>query len=111
MGSLNPRLLLERLAVAYAQKARNQGVELQLGAVQELPVIQADEERMVEVLGNLISNALRHTPDGGKIVLAAEGRQDGVELRVEDSGRGFLRKRSHSCSIDFTGLTPPVPAG
>ena len=89
MDTINPRLLLERLAVAYAQKAKNQGVELQLETMAELPAIHADEERMAEVLGNLISNALRHTPAGGKIILAAEGRQDGVELRVEDSGDGI----------------------
>lgn len=89
LAPVNTRHLLERLAVAYAQKAENQAVELQVQAPPQLPLIHADEERLVEVLGNLVSNALRHTPAGGKIVLAAEPHHAGVELRVEDSGEGI----------------------
>ena len=86
---VNPRALMERLAAAYSQKAENQGVELRLQVGPDLPLFCADEERMVEVLGNLISNALRHTPSGGRITLAVESQPEGLELRVEDTGEGI----------------------
>jgi len=45
--------------------------------------------KIERVLGNLIGNALRHTPPGGQVTLAAEETAEGVVFRVEDSGPGF----------------------
>ena len=44
---------------------------------------------MMQVLRNLVENALRHTPDGGKIELGANERGEEVELRVTDTGDGI----------------------
>jgi two-component system, OmpR family, sensor histidine kinase BaeS len=44
---------------------------------------------MMQVLDNLISNALRHTPSGGTILLSAVPRQDRVRLTVRDNGSGI----------------------
>ena len=40
-------------------------------------------------MGNLVSNALRHTPDGGQIILSAQHRVDAVLLMVQDNGAGI----------------------
>ncbi|MEZ4592261.1 MAG: sensor histidine kinase [Chloroflexota bacterium] len=54
---------------------------------EKLPQIKVDLDRLVQVLGNLISNALRRTPAGGHIRLAAEdGPHQRLVLRVQDSG-------------------------
>jgi two-component system, OmpR family, sensor histidine kinase BaeS len=45
--------------------------------------------RMRQALGNLVSNALRHTPPGGTVTLAARDEGDQVVLRVADTGRGI----------------------
>ncbi len=52
-------------------------------------VIEADLGRLNQVLSNLLANALRHTPAGGAITLAAEPLGDGVRLRVGDTGEGI----------------------
>ena len=44
---------------------------------------------MTQVLTNILDNAVRHTPEGGRIVLSARQTQDHVELAVQDSGPGL----------------------
>ena len=48
-----------------------------------------DPDRMAQVLGNLVSNALRHTPQGGRVELCASAGSGHVDLRVEDNGAGI----------------------
>jgi two-component system sensor histidine kinase BaeS len=82
--------LLQRVATSFQLPAEQKGVELQIQAKADLPVVNLDEERMAQVLGNLVSNGLRYTPKNGRIILAA--RQDGAEMifSVQDSGSGIL---------------------
>lgn len=85
---VQPAALLERIRSAFQPIAARQGVELALDVPPALPNILADEGRMLQVLKNLVDNALRYTPQGGRITLgAACGAQ--VELRVQDSGSGI----------------------
>ena len=49
----------------------------------------ADPDRIVQVIGNLVANALRHTPDGGRIVLSSDRVGERVRLSVTDSGPGI----------------------
>ncbi|MEJ2562784.1 MAG: sensor histidine kinase [Anaerolineales bacterium] len=53
------------------------------------PQVTVDAERMAQVLDNLLNNALRYTPEGGTITLYAGASEDGVEMRVTDSGPGI----------------------
>jgi signal transduction histidine kinase len=87
--AVDPRALLEHSALAYAAQASQQGVNLRVAAGPELPAVAVDADRMAQVLGNLIGNALRYTPAGGEIVLAAEATADAVLLTVHDTGRGI----------------------
>lgn len=81
--------LLERLAASYSHAAGQKGVQLQVAAPAGLPLISADPERMAQVLANLVSNALRHTPAGGQIQLRAAPAGERVELAVQDTGPGI----------------------
>jgi two-component system, OmpR family, sensor histidine kinase BaeS len=54
----------------------------------EVP-IEVDPRRMEQILNNLFSNALRHTPSGGKIAMRVEQRAGHVSIRVADSGPGI----------------------
>ena len=83
------RSLLDRQAAAYQHLAAQRKVALQVEAGPDLPQIDVDRERMAQVLGNLVGNALRHTPAGGRVVLSAEGQADVVLLAVEDTGEGI----------------------
>jgi two-component system, OmpR family, sensor histidine kinase BaeS len=84
-----PRDLLEHTALIYAHQAEKQQVTLKLEIPEKLPQIKVDLDRLVQVLGNLISNALRHTPAGGHIRLAAQTNQQQLILQVQDTGAGI----------------------
>jgi signal transduction histidine kinase len=81
--------LLERLATAYQPHADEQNITLALEVAPGLPEILADPERMEQVLGNLLSNALRYTPQGGKIRLGAYQQDGSLVLSVQDNGSGI----------------------
>jgi two-component system OmpR family sensor kinase len=68
--------------------AEAKGLDVGLVSRQEV-VVQAREIDLTMLLRNLIENAIRYTPDGGRIDLSAEMRPDGAALRVEDSGPGI----------------------
>jgi two-component system OmpR family sensor kinase/two-component system sensor histidine kinase BaeS len=76
---------------SFSAAAAEAGVELQAavsGQGSELE-LYADPDRLDQVLSNLVANALRHTPAGGRITVGAEPIQGGVRLTVQDSGAGI----------------------
>jgi signal transduction histidine kinase len=86
---LAPRVLLDRLATAYAPQATACQIALAVSAAPEVPDVVVDPERMAQVLGNLVTNALRHTPAGGRIDLSAQAQGTRVALVVADTGEGM----------------------
>jgi signal transduction histidine kinase len=85
----SPQALVERAAASFRQQAEQKGVALEVQAADGLPKIPVDAERMMQVLGNLLTNALRYTPGGGSIrLLAVAGRHE-VSITVQDSGVGI----------------------
>ncbi len=96
-----PDNLLERVAAPFQHRAEQQGITLRTEAEAGLPEIKVDEDRMMQVFGNLINNAMRYTPEGGQIVLKASRASNGagktastgnghVLLEVEDNGEGIV---------------------
>jgi two-component system sensor histidine kinase BaeS len=51
--------------------------------------VDTDPQRLRQVVANLVSNALRHTPEGGRVVVAAAPQLDQVQISVADSGLGI----------------------
>ena len=90
---VRPRELLERTAAAHLPRAQQLDIGLQVTAEVNLPVVNVDPERMAQVLGNLVSNALRHTPAGGQISLAAAQRGNNALLTIQDNGIGIAPDR------------------
>jgi signal transduction histidine kinase len=85
-----PMLLLQRVADAHQIQAGRKHIHLELHANADLPEITVDIERMVQVLGNLMSNALRFTPESGTISLAASlASSNYVWLQISDTGSGI----------------------
>jgi two-component system, OmpR family, sensor histidine kinase BaeS len=89
LQNIAPEELLARAANAHRVQAEGKKVALQVQAEASLPEIQVDLERMAQVLGNLLRNALRYTPEGGKIHLSATLAGDLVCLAVSDNGAGI----------------------
>jgi two-component system, OmpR family, sensor histidine kinase BaeS len=65
------------------------GVTLEGRVADELPPVFLDPARIRGVLGNLLANALRHTPRGGRITVTAAPERNGVAIMVEDTGSGI----------------------
>jgi signal transduction histidine kinase len=86
---IDPQDLLERVAALFQNEAGQHGVNLSVAIEKDLPLIQVDEARMVQVLSNFVSNSLRYTPAGGEITLLAAPCGDTVEIAVRDNGSGI----------------------
>ena len=69
--------------------AEAQEVALTAEMPDELPPVQADPDRLAQVLRNLLINAVRHTPPGGSVTVAATPRADALEIMVADTGEGI----------------------
>ncbi|MFN8472733.1 MAG: ATP-binding protein [Anaerolineae bacterium] len=81
--------LVEAEAGLFAEAAQRQGVRVDVAIAPRLPQVRADAHRVRQVIHNLIANALRYTPEGGVITLAAEDAVPGfVRLSVRDTGTG-----------------------
>jgi signal transduction histidine kinase len=87
--TIAPGYLLDRAAASFQQQAEKQQIAINAVCESDLPDIFVDEDRMMRVLGNLLSNALRFTPPGGTIQLRAKAVEDGVQIDVEDNGSGI----------------------
>ncbi|MCU1735482.1 MULTISPECIES: ATP-binding protein [unclassified Pseudomonas] len=81
--------LLERARARYASAAAAKQIDLQLELGNPLPRIQADVAQLDRVLDNLLDNAIRHTPSGGRIRLQARRHGERVIISVEDNGEGI----------------------
>ncbi|MEU9174790.1 HAMP domain-containing sensor histidine kinase [Streptomyces sp. NPDC048420] len=80
--------LLQQVAAAHRVAAGAARVELRTDVGGEA-WLDADPVRMRQVLGNLVSNALRHTPPGGSVTVSARRDGDDVVLEVADTGTGI----------------------
>lgn len=91
LQTLDLSQLLVDLRDAFACQAGEAGVDLTVDAGRPLPLLPADPQRLGQVFGNLIGNALRHTPRGGRVTLGAAlaPAGDAVRLWVADTGQGI----------------------
>ena len=81
--------LVEAAAAAVRPAFQAKGVALHTTVATGTPVLDVDRDRLVQVLVNLLTNALRHTPADGTVTLAAGPSDEGVVLSVTDTGEGI----------------------
>ena len=81
--------LLETVVAGIAPAAAAKRVAFETQVAANLPPIEGDSKRLHQVLNNVLSNAVRFTPEGGSIVLRCETDENGLHIDIRDSGLGI----------------------
>ncbi|MEM7534313.1 MAG: ATP-binding protein [Chloroflexota bacterium] len=92
LSPIEPIALLEQVALAFMPAALDKEIALTIDAPDTRPWLYVDVARMTQVLHNLMSNALQHTPTGGQITLAARTTHEHIELTVSNSGPSIAKE-------------------
>ena len=107
--------VLDHAYGAFAEEARRREIDYRLAADADPPVIVSDGDRVLQVITNLLSNAFRWTPDGGRIELLLGSENGVVRVDVLDTGPGVaLEERTRifdafvSQDVNGTGLGLPI---
>jgi len=87
-----PSVLINKVISTFNIQAQTQGVELVADIAPDLPEVSADYNRVLQVFSNLVGNALRYTPEKGKITLSAVKLEDYVKFTVADTGPGIPKE-------------------
>ena len=84
--------LLQSCVEAIRPRAEAKGIALSIDVAPSLPTLDVDPSRIAQVVGNLLDNAVTHTPEGGKITVSARLAVDIVQVDVTDNGRGIAQE-------------------
>lgn len=89
LGDVSPCVLLAQTELTYRAQAQAQAITIRIDCPPGTPFVTVDADRMMQVLGNLVGNALRHTPAEGHVMLRAQATDGQVQLVVADTGSGI----------------------
>jgi signal transduction histidine kinase len=103
----------------FRAQAHEKGLTLDLAVTSSLPPIESDESRVRQVVANLISNAVKYTPQNGHIRVAActrasretPGSENWITIDVADDGPGIPRDKQRSLFTEFTRFDPTAAEG
>jgi signal transduction histidine kinase len=85
LDKLSANELLKSTQERFARRASQSGIALELRA-SPLPQINADGRRMEQALANIVDNAVRHTPRGGRVTLSSLAQNGNVRLSIHNTG-------------------------
>ena len=110
--------LFERIQHRHDPALARKQITLERSIGPEVDVVAGDANRLEQALQNLAANAVRHTPDGGRIALKAERVDGGVRITVQDSGPGIPEEhlarvfdRFYKVDMSRTGTALPSGSG
>jgi two-component system sensor histidine kinase GlrK len=105
--------LIERVAKEVGPLAEAKRIKI-IREVRDLPPLTMDEERMLQVMRNLIGNALKFTPRGGTVSITARREKDAVIVAVADTGPGISKEHATAIFDKFhqiPGVNKPSGTG
>lgn len=89
----------DRLEASFRRAAQNKSIALRL---RPSPLWVSSDPTLIErLLANLVSNAIRYTPQGGKVLVTARPRQDNVQVEVRDTGIGIAPEHQDAIFAEF----------
>jgi signal transduction histidine kinase len=86
------RQVAEEIYETMTLPAKNKGLELSLELDENLPKVTFDRDRIIQVLINLVSNAIKFTPQAGQVRLSFQKQNDEIVIRVSDTGMGIPKE-------------------
>ncbi|MCB9144281.1 MAG: HAMP domain-containing histidine kinase [Anaerolineales bacterium] len=89
MAFMDVGTLLRAIAEKFLPQSQRAGVNIELDIAPNLPLLFADGDRMAQVFTNLVDNALKFTPQGGRVTLTASTVRDEFCITVTDTGMGI----------------------
>lgn len=111
IGEVNLRELVESAATYAALKAEDTRVNLKVECAKEIGIIEADEQRLKQVLFNLLSNAFAYTGSGGQVSIGADRTADMARVWVADTGRGVSPEDQAKAFDAFESRGPSAGVG
>jgi len=110
---LAPGALIEEVVESHRPLADHKSLRLEAEVAPEIPEVDADRDRLLRVLANLVANALKFTPAGGRIVVGAERFAAGREVRfyVADTGPGIAEEDLPHLFVPFWQAAPQSKGG
>jgi PAS domain S-box-containing protein len=96
--------VLERTLPALALLSSQRGLRLESELAPDLPVLTADVQRVSQVVANLLTNAIKFTPEGGTITVRATLKGASVRLEVQDTGIGIAAEDLDKLFVPFSQL-------
>jgi signal transduction histidine kinase len=100
MANFEPRLLLEQLFEDYEAVAEEADISLRL-EVEDVAPLLADRELLAEALMNLLDNALKFTPAGGRILMRLAATAQGTRIEIQDNGLGIPYSQREAVQVRF----------
>jgi two-component system sensor histidine kinase GlrK len=97
--------LINRVVDEMGPLIKVKEITLETKIIKTLPSIKMDSERILQVLRNLIGNALKFTPAGGRVVISALSRDAEIEISVADTGPGIPEENLKTVFEKFRQLT------
>jgi PAS domain S-box-containing protein len=89
---IKPGALFSEVLASFTALAKQKNITLQGQWANDLPIIRADRQRIIQVLDNLLNNAIRHTSHNGTITLRATVKEQAFLIQVEDNGSGIPKE-------------------
>jgi two-component system sensor histidine kinase BaeS len=89
LAPLEPSELLRAAAAGFDLQAEAKGIHLEVDVPVDLPPVRGDRRRLTQVVHNLLANALRYTPAGGRVTLSARADAATLTVAVADTGPGI----------------------
>jgi signal transduction histidine kinase len=81
--------MVEMIVVRLGRQFEEKGVILKTNLLDDIPRVQVDEDRIGQVMLNLVGNALQYTPDGGEVLISTVRMGSEVQVSVSDNGIGI----------------------
>lgn len=91
----DPRLLVNECCNITAPRAKERGIQIHVNCPDEIPMIQADRDKIKQVILNLLSNAIKYNRRNGSIAISLQPEDANLSLAIEDTGIGIPPESIH----------------